>query len=231
MGAKSILHLFPSLIGNMLKKIVNSFFIHRFFINLQKKKEMSIIGNFLNMARAYEIAKLGSFSIQVVFDKSYLNGFDDYELIKKYYHQATFAERGDIVVEIVPPDQNHDDVEYEKINDIHKRVQKAFNNEKPEAFESVCRNLLRTATEKLNFSIEKRENVREIAKTIAQLHGSNIVKVEHLAEAIQYNFTDGSDMCNGESQEVLFGHGIKIARTELYKSDIKNAIKYLKKML
>lgn len=192
---------------------------------------MNIIGSFLNMARAYEIAKLGHFSIQVVFNKSYLNGFDDYESIKAFYNRATFVERGDIVVEIVPPDPAHNNVEYEKISDIHSRVQKAFGNEKPEVFEGVCRNLLKTATEKLGFSIERRQTVRELAKVIAQLDGSKIVKLEHLAEAIQYNVTDGSDMCNGESKEVLFGHGIKIAKTELDRDDIEYAIEYLKKML
>ncbi len=191
----------------------------------------NLVGLWANLSRAYEVALLGNFSIKIVFDKEYIQGFDDYENIKSFYKDVLFCKDGDLTVEIYKPDYTQDRINYETLEDIVDRVNKAKNNPLPSDFKNdACNALLKTATERLGFSYSKKEKVIEIAKIIAQLDNSKLIETQHVAEAIQYNCVDDT-VCVAEDKSLSFGYGITITKSKIYEEDINNAINYLKSLL
>jgi NAD-specific glutamate dehydrogenase len=188
-------------------------------------------GFYPNLSRAYEIALTGGYSIQVIFDKEYLTGFDDYALIKAYYKDIEFSANGQIIVEIFKPDYNQKIDNYETISDIKKRSDAAKGRQCKLTFASnSCEYLLKMATDRLNISLSERELIIEMAGTIAKLDGKDTIHVEHLAESIQYRAINGHNGCNAENKTINFGCGISISLHSLETQHINEAIEYLKKL-
>lgn len=201
-----------------------------------KTETTNIIGLWVNLSRVYEIAKLGGLSIKVVFDKEYINGFNDYELIKAFYKDVKFCSDGDIIFELTapeismyPPRKN----QFETLEDIEKRIEKAKANILPSEFlGDSCYSLLKTAVKKLDFSLSDTEKVKEMAGIIAQLDGTKKIQVEHITEAVQYKaLLSYGNYCNAENKSILFGTGIEIALTELDSTDVEKAIEYLQNLI
>ena len=62
--------------------------------------------------------------------------------------------------------------------------------------DDVATEQLRAAMKKYSFSARAYTRILKVARTIADLAGSDIIRMEHVGEAIQYRQLDRSDWCN-----------------------------------
>jgi len=144
-------------------------------------------------------------------------------IVQKYLNRVSgpLLDRIDIHVEVTPIsfDQMTGNVKSETSEEIRKRVinARAIQTERFKEFEDVHSNalmhsqqvkkvceinaagrvLLKTAMEKLGLSARAYDRILKVARTIADLAASKEVKVEHLAEAIQYRSLDREGWANG----------------------------------
>lgn len=193
----------------------------------------NIIPLFPNLSRAYEIAMLGNFSINVVFEKDYIEGFDDYKTIKNFFGEIFFSAQGEITCQILKPNYSaKTNPKAETLSDIITRVNSAKTNPLPTEMKNESSiAIFNLAINKLNFSLNKQETILKVAAVIAQLDKSPTIAPEHVAEAIQYSNSYGKTFCNPEEQYISFGNNIKIYNSPLNHIDIQNAIDYLSKLL
>ncbi|MFT6866948.1 MAG: magnesium chelatase family protein [Cyclobacteriaceae bacterium] len=137
-------------------------------------------------------------------------------IVQRYLNKVSgpLLDRIDLHVEVTPVsfDQMTADRKAESSSDIRERVIKARDIQKlrfeehkdvhnnammgsPLAKE-VCKIdsggkvLLKTAMEKLGLSARAYDRILKVSRTIADLHGSEDIRIEHLAEAIQYRSLD-----------------------------------------
>lgn len=194
----------------------------------------NLIGLWCNLFRAIEIAKTGGYSISIHFDQDYKNGFDDYKSIKLFCKSwfDNFVSNGDIKVEIVKPQSYEQKNKFETLEDISVRVEKSLQFQKPEL--KLCNAseaLLKTATQKLDLSLQQVEKIKQIAVTIAQMDFSKTIQAQHIAESIHYSFIFNDTGYNAESESKMFGDMIQIKLGEIDSDTIKSAIEYLNGLL
>lgn len=137
-------------------------------------------------------------------------------VVQKYLNKISgpLLDRIDLHVEVTPVsfDQIASTRKSESSEQIRERVIKArdrqterFKNKKeiysnammpPEMVKEICiietsgKALLKTAMERLGLSARAYDRILKVSRTIADLAGSDDIKVEHLAEAIQYRSLD-----------------------------------------
>lgn len=150
-----------------------------------------------NIARAYEIAAAGEHTLSIIpgqtdtpeQSRQMASNCRDF----REYYNANEGFDSDIVVEIHNIGAN--DIlsallnkRYETFSDILKRIDEY--KKAPITAELNLRgaveSLLKSAIDKLSLSVRQVTSIIAVSKTIAGLAGSNEVKAEHIAEAIQY---------------------------------------------
>lgn len=137
-------------------------------------------------------------------------------VVQRYLSRVSgpLLDRIDLHVEVVPVnfDEMTSDRPVETSSTIRQRVVKAraIQEDRFKDFDSIhcnammpsnkvkeiCeiseagKNLLKTAMEKLGLSARAYDRILKVSRTIADLEGTDTIKVEHLAEAIQYRSLD-----------------------------------------
>lgn len=137
-------------------------------------------------------------------------------VVQRYLNKVSgpLLDRIDLHVEVTPVtfDQMTETRKSETSHDIQLRVEKAravqatrfakfpdiFSNAMmpPQMVKDICeidaagRTLLKTAMERLGLSARAYDRILKVARTIADLAGSEEIRIEHLAEAIQYRSLD-----------------------------------------
>ncbi len=140
-------------------------------------------------------------------------------VVQKYLNKVSgpLMDRIDLHVEVTPVAFNElsSEKKFEKSENIRGRVIKAreiqekrfkgknnlYSNAQMEAqmVQEICviteagKNLLNRAMQKLNLSARAYDRILKVSRTIADLAGSEDIKTEHLAEAIQFRSLDRED--------------------------------------
>lgn len=146
-----------------------------------------------NIGRIYEIAKAGNFKVKLITSNEPPIDSKDVELFNNFYGFDPDEKNPDILAQLC---FHHSDIlnaiattrKSETIQDIHNRIAQFDFKELTvdRTIKSTCRNLLNNALEKLSLGLHDTLKIIDIAEVIAKLSFSKEIKIEHIAEAIQY---------------------------------------------
>lgn len=110
--------------------------------------------------------------------------FDELSSIRKAEHSSVVRER---VVEA----RNVQEKRYQSIQGMHNNAQMSSSMIREYcAIDAAGQLLLKNAMQKLNLSARAYDRILKVSRTIADLAGSEEIRIEHLAEAIQYRSLD-----------------------------------------
>jgi len=108
------------------------------------------------------------------------------------------SESSEVIRERVIKARSIQTIRFKKIEDVHSNALMHSQQVKKVCEINVAgRVLLKTAMEKLGLSARAYDRILKVARTIADLSASEEIKVEHLAEAIQYRSLDREGWANG----------------------------------
>ena len=162
----------------------------------------NVTGIYPNLSRAYEIALLGNFRIKLVkgnnvddknpsdADLFMLSTLFDTDLFIFESDESTELHCIYLTVEITSPylDTIFSTRKSEGLDTVIDRVMAAKENVKPDfKLTDAGKSLLKTAWDRLDLDLMKLDSIAQVSQTISQLHGSKEIKLEYLAEAIQYH--------------------------------------------
>lgn len=147
-----------------------------------------------NISRVYEICKAGNHSVKIIASGS--ANKEDIPLLNSFYG---FSETNnpDITIELCygPHDVLNcflPNNRTETIDQVNERIPK-LPPTTDRSFDKSCSSFLKTAIEKLKLGVLDVHVILNVANTIAHISKSDIIKVEHVAEAIQYRSIKISD--------------------------------------
>jgi len=155
-----------------------------------------------NISRAYEIAIAGEHTISIIpsvsdsMTQPEIKAMEENCQTLRDFYKAGNSIVADMVVEmhqLSPEDILHSLTgKGEHLTDIQQRVRtaKEMNIETKLELTGSVKTLFKASIEKLNLSIRQCHSLLNVSVTIANLSGSDIVRPEHIAEAIQYQSFD-----------------------------------------
>lgn len=146
----------------------------------------NLIALAVNISRAYEIAKSGNHTVKIVASEKCC--IQDIHLLNEFYG---FEPHGnpDMIIELA--NSNNDILNCFKTNgcetleDINERI-KPLNTVVSDTIDTASFNLIKIAIDRLELGVNDVIIIHKLARTIAKLSDSSKIKVEHIAEAIQY---------------------------------------------
>ena len=155
-------------------------------------KELNLVGLAPNISRAYEIAKFGNHSLKIIIPKDSTLPQADLRLLNDFYSLPYVDGDADMIVELCySPDDimnvifNSD--RHENLEIINVRItQSGIDSLTDKSIDEASQSLLKTAIGKLDLSISSVLSILKVAETIARIDNSTRIKIEHVAEAIQY---------------------------------------------
>lgn len=164
--------------------------------------KQNLVALSVNISRAYEIAKAGNHTLSIIPGQS-----DNKTQMKgncatlRHFYNAGEGFNSDIIVELADIDAN--DIlasygnRYETIDDINVRIKtNPIDSDIEIILSGSVQSLLKSAIDKLSLSIWQVNAIISVSKTIAGIGGSKTVKIEHIAEAIQYQSAKPAEPVN-----------------------------------
>lgn len=151
---------------------------------------LNLVGISSNISRAYEIAIFGGHSVGVIPSDDGNVTDADCKLISNFYGLETDILNPEIIVEFQYSIESLMSVllgkKFETLSEITKRVKETAKLQVSDKLDKASMSLLKTATERLLLGISDVLQIISVSKTIANLANSSTIRIEHLAEAIQY---------------------------------------------
>jgi hypothetical protein len=149
----------------------------------------------VHLARAYEIAETGNHRIALIANYEENPAIDkrDTQSFIDFYKIVEDRIDPEIIVELTAIDsdtiiRSFMNSSCENLEDINLRIFETQNNG-IEVKNEICnasKTLLKTAIDRLGLAFTDVKHILSVAKTIAKMSNSEKIRVEHLAEAIQY---------------------------------------------